>query len=340
MKIRNSRWLILILFTACAPSKEVKLHQFLIKGNGMLKEGNSEEAERYFKEAVKLDPCFVEGLNNLGTIRFGSGNWDEALDYYNKAIICDPKFLDAYYNRANTFYELKQYYNALQDVHHVMRIKPDTAVVHFAEGLIATKMRDFPTALKAFDRALSFDSSNVEFLVNRGTVKYYLHDFVKAEDDLREAERRNPKEPNIYNTRAMIAISKGAHDVALVEIEKALQLTPDQPFFINNRGFVYLMQNKLDAALIDIDRSIVLDPTNGWAVRNKGIYYLLSGNYPKAVQLLRQALVMDPFIERIHFYLGMAYLKSNQKVEACKQFVTSDRAGDAMVTPELLRLCR
>ena len=70
------------------------------------------------------------------------------------------------------------------------------------------------------------------------------------------------------------------------------------------------------------------------------MYHLLSGDYPSAVRLLKQALAMDPFIERIHFYLGMAYLRDKQQAEACKQFILSDRASDAMVTEVLMKPCR
>ena len=100
------------------------------------------------------------------------------------------------------------------------------------------------------------------------------------------------------------------------------------------------MKNRLSDALHDIDQSILLDPDNGWAYRNKGIYYLLSGDYPNAVRLLKQALAMDGFIDKIHFYLGTAYLKDNLLKEACEQFRMSDRVGDKMVTTELLKACR
>jgi tetratricopeptide (TPR) repeat protein len=100
------------------------------------------------------------------------------------------------------------------------------------------------------------------------------------------------------------------------------------------------MQNNLAEGLTEIDRSILMDPDNGWAYRNKGVYYLLNGDYGRAIKLLRQAVAMDSFIERAHFYLGMAYLKNGQAAEACEQFELSDRAGDGMVTVELMKACR
>jgi len=100
------------------------------------------------------------------------------------------------------------------------------------------------------------------------------------------------------------------------------------------------MQKRLPEALIDIDQSILLDAENGWAYRNKGIYRFLSGDYENAIRLLKQSLSMDSFIDKTHFYLGMAYFKNNQKKEACEQFDLSEKAGDKMVPAEFFKQCR
>ncbi len=150
----------------------------------------------------------------------------------------------------------------------------------------------------------------------------------------------DPNEANIYNTLSLIETGRGHNDLALVQVQRALKLSPGQPYFLNNRGFIYLMQNKLPEALLDIDESILLDPDNGWAYRNKGIYRLLSGDYENAIRLLKQGLAIDSFIDKIHFYLGMAYLKNKQKSEACEQFNLSEKAGDKMLTVDLLKSCR
>lgn len=305
-----------------------------------MNEGNTDQAATYFNEALKIDPCFADALNNLGTLRFQQKHWDEALNFYSQAIRCRPDFLNAYFNRANTYYELNEFFNAQQDIQKILAAKPDTAVAYFTQGLIATKMRDFRTSLAAFDKAVMLDSTNVDYRVNRGTINYYLHKFEEAEKDMAIAAHLNAAEPNIYNTLAMIEIERGNHEKAMLFVQKALQLVPDQPYFLNNRGFIFLMQNHLPEALRDIDQSILGDSDNGWAYRNKGIYRLRSGDFKDAIRLLNQALSIDSFIDKIHYYLGMAYLSNNQKKEACEQFKLSEQAGDKMITADLMKLCR
>ena len=71
----------------------------------------------------------------------------EALEYYDNAVRCKPDFMDGYFNRANTAYELKEYYRALKDLDIVIKNKPDTSTVYFLQGLINTRLRKFDDAL-------------------------------------------------------------------------------------------------------------------------------------------------------------------------------------------------
>ena len=61
-------WLSGILLLSCFDSKETKLQRFLIQSNDMVKKQNVEQAERLLNEALKLDSCFSDAWNNLGTL--------------------------------------------------------------------------------------------------------------------------------------------------------------------------------------------------------------------------------------------------------------------------------
>jgi len=54
--------LIFVFFaiTGCYESKEVRLQKFLLKGNLAFKEQNLDQAAYYFREALRLEPCFAD----------------------------------------------------------------------------------------------------------------------------------------------------------------------------------------------------------------------------------------------------------------------------------------
>jgi cytochrome c-type biogenesis protein CcmH/NrfG len=66
----------------------------------------------------------------------------------------------------------------------------------------------------------------------------------------------------------------------------------------------------------------------------------MKGDYPSAERLLKQALEMDSFIDKIHFYLGMAYLKNGKKADACASFSKSEKQDDKMMTTDLIKQCK
>ena len=133
-------WIILAgVAVACSDSKETRLQRYLLQGNEQVALRNAEGAERYFIEALRLDSCFADALNNLGTLYFTQKKYTEAVEQYDRALACRPGYIDALLNRANANYELKEYYRALQDLDKVVKAKPDTAIVYFTRGLVYTK---------------------------------------------------------------------------------------------------------------------------------------------------------------------------------------------------------
>ncbi len=323
------RLLVILLLLVACESKEKRLAQFLLKGNLALRDANTDQALYYYEQATKLDPCYVDAWNNLGTVNYRAGRFSEALASYEKAVACDSSFLPAVINRANTYYELNELYLALADVQKIKRAKPDTSIAYFTEGLVKTKMRDYAGAMTAFDQALLWDSLNAEVWVNRATVAFYQKNFAKAKADLQKAERLNPSEANIYNALALIEGEKGNYTEAIRLVDKALRLKPDA-YFVNNRGYFYLQTGELDKAERDINESIMADPSNGWAYRNKGIFYLTKKQYADAERLLKQAYERDTFIDRIDYYLGVTYFHLGKKTEACASFSKAQQSGTAV----------
>jgi tetratricopeptide (TPR) repeat protein len=343
MKIAGQFAIILFLFTACG-SKEERVQQFLLKGNIASKESNWEQATYYYAEAIRLEPCFADAWNNLGTVYFQQKNYEKAMENYEKAVTCSPQFINALLNRANTAYELKQYFKAVSDLEKTISLKPDTSITYFTLGLTYTRLREFKKSLTAFEKAAQLSGADKkqqqELAVNHAIVQYYLKNYDTARMELQAAAKANDLEPNIYNTLSLIETQQGHLKEALNFINEAIRLAPQQSYYVNNRGYIFLLQNDLAKAEADINESISKDPDNAWAYRNKGIYYLMIKDFAQAERMLTQSLQMDSFVDRIQYYVGLAYLYNGKKDLACKAFKKSEELGDGMVTADLIKQCK
>ena len=66
---------------------------------------NYEKAIVQWEKAIKIDPKFVDGLNNLGNALSKIKKFDEAINYLNKALKLKPNFFETYYTLGEIFFE-------------------------------------------------------------------------------------------------------------------------------------------------------------------------------------------------------------------------------------------
>ena len=309
-------FLIPVVLLSSCETGEVKLQQLLLKGNIALKAGQQEQASYYYKEALLLDSCFSDALNNLGTISFRSGRWDDAVHLYDQAILCKP--VPQYYlNRANAWFEAGAFFNVLEDLSIYEKTYPDTIPPKVLRGLTLARLKKYDEALELFSRILSEDSLNPEHRINRATLFYYRQEYDKARSDLQLSLQLDSVNSQAYNTLAMISADENSPEEAMDLIEKALRNAPMHPHYLNNRGYIHILMGKLKEAEEDINQSMVREPDNPWVYRNKGIIYLETGDLTSAERMFRQVLSMDSSVDKATEYLGKTLMAAGKKEEGC-----------------------
>jgi len=298
--------IVVVLIICGCEDKESRLQGFLVKGNEEINKGDTEKALYYYSEALKLDSCFVDALNNAGTIHHKAHRLKEAIATYSKAIDCKPEYSQAWFNRANSYYESGEFYNALQDIAHLTKATPDSSLVYFLKGLVLVKLADYPKSVEAFEMASKLGYPKlIECRINIATSRVFMKQYDVAKSELKACLEIDEKLPQVYNSLSLIAIEQKDFKDAIKQANKGLELAPGEPYLLNNRGFAHIGLGNLDEAQKDINESIVADPYNSWAYRNKGLLELKRKNYSEAERLLRKAKEMDPNTERVDEYLAM-----------------------------------
>jgi tetratricopeptide (TPR) repeat protein len=79
-----------------APEKGVR--DFFSEGVSLQKEGRLGDARRLYEKALRMDPGFVDALNNLGVICIREKDYPTAQRSFEKAIRLRPGYVDPYYN--------------------------------------------------------------------------------------------------------------------------------------------------------------------------------------------------------------------------------------------------
>lgn len=303
------------------------MQRLLIQGNEKIREQEYEQAEKFFLSALKLDSCFADALNNLGTVEQRRKNLNSAIRYYSAAIRCDDDFYLAHVNRANAYFENNQFQEALTDAKQAESIYPDSVTAIEIQALTYWKMHAEKNATGLFRKILLRNGNDLNALINLGTLYTYLKSFDSAAYFLDRAASAGKDDPRVSNARAMLSASAGDLTQGLRWIDQALTAVPDDAYFLNNKGYILLLLGQYEQGLSLIDQSITTDPYNGWAYRNKGIYHLKKGNFSESVRLLKIAERMDRGIEDLQYWMGQALIAGGQREEGCNYLREAVRFG-------------
>lgn len=163
---------------------------------------------------------------------------------------------------------------------------------------------DFSLALEHLTTAITLDPKNTLALETRGLVylnqKRNLKKFDLALDDLNSALEIKPRTFSLLLKRAEVHKEKGNLDLALKDLDLALELNHPKPApALKRRGEIYLKQKQIDKALNDLNATLTLDSKYASAFSLRGQLYLLKGkgnreNLELALADFSSAIKYDP----------------------------------------------
>jgi Tfp pilus assembly protein PilF len=188
-------------------------------------------------------------------------------------------------NRANWRRDQGRIEDALSDYNSAISLKPDGALYN-SRAKLYFNLKKYDLALKDYNQAISMDSTEGEYYINRGAVFALSNDLNKALADFNIGLRLNPKHANGYKNRSLIYQSFGQWDNAVSDISLYLEMHPEDADLWYERGRIKNVQNKPGEAIPDLDRAIQLNNKQGLYFYEKLKSYLLLGQKDNARQLL------------------------------------------------------
>ncbi len=123
-----------------------------------------------------------------------------------------------------------------------------------------------------------------------------------------------------YNNRALTYSDAGNYDMAMKDLDRALELKPDDFEALTNRGNVYFRTGKYRQALDDFMSALRANPVFPNAWNGKGAAYFSLGQFDSALAAFEGALAEKP--DYVEVYLNRANVLSVQKrfEEAVKSY--------------------
>jgi type IV pilus assembly protein PilF len=146
--------------------------------------------------------------------------------------------------------------------------------------------------------------------------------FQQALIDIKEAEKINDSDPEVYNIEGLIYFGLKAHKEAETSYKKAIKLKSDYSEARYNLCGLYLTLDELDNA---IEQCAKAAPDLVYRSRDKaftslGVAYFRKGNIDKAKDCYQKALEINPALVYTHNELGILYMSTGKEEDAMEEF--------------------
>jgi TolB-like protein/Tfp pilus assembly protein PilF len=254
---------------------------------------------------------------------------ERAIKYFEEAIRRDPEFALPYAGLADSYMVLvdhghlprsEGFPKAKEVARRALELDATLAEAHTSLGNILSNEWDWLEAEKEFTKALR---SNPNYATAHHWYSIHLESLGHVEEGIRElkiAEELDPLSPMIHAYAGLVHYCARQYDVALVEIDKALELDPDFVPARLNRVPVYLAKSMFAEALLELERVLPsFQPLSNSMKAEAGVVYATVGRVEEAKQILQEceeASVHERAEDVNHRALAIIHLKLGNKDRA------------------------
>jgi Flp pilus assembly protein TadD len=198
-------------------------------GLALLREGKVDEAIALLKAAKATYPNDPAVWNGLGLALLYKKDYQPAILTFSEALRLDPQFVEALNNRGVAYMEIEKLREAEADFQAVLKSSTSREKMnaHFNQGLLEMKREDWAAAEKEFTVVLTEDPKYVRANRERGIVRVRREEFPDALDDLLRYLRVEPRDAVANYNAALALLTTGRRDVARKYMQRTVSAAPE-----------------------------------------------------------------------------------------------------------------
>lgn len=278
-------------------------------------------AEADASEAIERNPFIPEAYEVRGVARQNTGQYREAVDDYDHASQLLPNNRNLMFNKALALQQLEEADSALVVFDELLSLHPSYANAYVARARLKAEQTDTIGAMADLEHALELSHSLAYAYVIRASL--YMaspNNYDKAEADISEAIRLEPKEGNLYVNRAFLRYNCDDYFGAMADYDYAIQLDPLNSAAIYNRALLRMESRDNDRAIVDFSRVLELDPEDYRALYNRTLLYTETHNYQAALEGVNQLIDRFPELPEALYMRSDIYRKQGNMVAAERDY--------------------
>ena len=221
---------------------------------------------KYYTEDPEAFHLYLKGRYHWN--KYAEQGLRKAIDYFSQAIEIDPAYALAYAGLADSHYRLSNMY--------------------------APNSEAMPKAKAAALKALEIDETLAEAHAALGLVNMcYDWDWRAAEIEFTRAVELNPKYAMAHQRLGLFFQLQGRFDIALRELNFAVQLDPLSPQLFQSFGGTYFLMRDYNRAEKEVQKGLEIDSNYQPALYMLGRIYVQQGKFDEAIAIFQNNVATD-----------------------------------------------
>ncbi len=162
------------------------------------------QAAADYETAIKYGPENWRTYHNYGIALAMQGDYRRGIDVFTKAIQIKADYANAYFNRAELYFELEQYAEAIQDYGRAIAINDQDPQYYNSRGHAKFMLDKHDAALSDYRRATELGDDSAIYHSDLGDACQYLGRWMDAAHAYRAAVAVNNKYSRAYQNAAWL----------------------------------------------------------------------------------------------------------------------------------------
>lgn len=236
-----------------------KYEELIEKALQAANEKRWDSSEKLFREALKTSPNDYRNslvYADLGKVMEAKGENIKALESYTLSLNIAPEAIPILLLRANLYLSLGNHDKSFIDYSKIVELNHENTEALLGRAYIYMQRRQYADARLDYERVISIIPDN--YMAQLGIV-VSCHKMQNRNEALTRLSLMTDKYPDkaeLYSIRADIEMEANAIELAIIDMNKAIELEPKNTNYILTRGYIHLKNGNKRLARNDFEQAI------------------------------------------------------------------------------------
>ena len=256
---------------------------------------------------MKHSLFFILTLLTTGVL--AQDNWEE-VQKKERAIRTNESKRTRIANKGAELANTNQIDSAMMYYRKALEMDRSKHYVSYNIGLLFQSTQSLDSAIKYYSISLEAHPKFTDAVLQRGIAYFQKGDDSLAVVDLDKVLQINPMYDSFAHPyRALAKFNLKQFEGALTDFDKAVTFYPDDDRLWYNRGVCKFGMGDIEGALKDFHKTLQLKPNNKLALEDRAGIYWHQKKYSEALEDLKKCLTYTADNAFIHFKMGAIYLE-------------------------------